>query len=92
LALVRSTEVRIAPEVGGQLAVIRVHKGDRIRAGDVVAELSPTELTASVGQAPPTETMSIPECARSRSPRWRAEIAKAKSRLEYGGAAPVPPT
>ena len=51
VGVVRSTEVRIAPEVGGQLATIKVHKGDRVRTGDIVAELSATELTASVGQA-----------------------------------------
>src|SRR5882672_5368506 len=49
--VVRATEVRVAPEVGGQLATIKVRKGARVRAGDVVAELSALELTASVGQA-----------------------------------------
>jgi HlyD family secretion protein len=28
VGVVRSTEVRIVPEVGGQLATIKVHKGD----------------------------------------------------------------
>src|SRR6516162_10131587 len=51
IGVVRTTEVRIAPEVAGQLAAIKVHKGDRVRAADVVAELSADELTASVGQA-----------------------------------------
>src|SRR6516162_4314905 len=51
VGVVRSTEVRIAPEVAGQLAAIKVHKGDRVSAGDVVAELSVDELVASVGQA-----------------------------------------
>ena len=47
----RATEVRVAPEVGGQLAAIKVQKGARVRAGVVVAELSALELTASVAQA-----------------------------------------
>src|SRR6266446_7761880 len=51
VGVVRATEVRVAPEVGGQLAAIKVQKGERVRAGDVVAELSALELTASVGQA-----------------------------------------
>src|SRR5262245_11757490 len=51
VGVVRTTEVRIAPEVGGQLAAIKVTPGARVRAGDVVAELSAVELTASVGQA-----------------------------------------
>ena len=32
VGVVRTTEVRIAPEVGGQLAVIKVHKGDTCRS------------------------------------------------------------
>src|SRR5262249_62085415 len=51
VGVVRVTEIRVAPEVGGQLATVKVHKGDQVRAGDVVAELSAEELTASVAQA-----------------------------------------
>src|SRR5262245_34373893 len=51
IGVVRATEIRIAPEVGGQLAAVKVRKGDRVRSGDVVAELSAIELTASVEQA-----------------------------------------
>src|SRR5262245_59400376 len=51
VGVVRTTEVRVAPEVGGQLAAIKVQKGASVRAGDVVAELSAEELTASVAQA-----------------------------------------
>src|SRR5262249_4823211 len=51
VGVVRATEVRVAPEVGGQLAAIKVQKGAPVRAGDVVAELSAVELTAAVTQA-----------------------------------------
>src|SRR5215471_6381934 len=51
VGVVRTTEVRVAPEVSGQLAAIKVQKGGSVRAGDVVAELSADELTASVAQA-----------------------------------------
>src|SRR6266511_3633143 len=51
VGLVRTTEIRVAPEVGGQLAAIKVEKGARVRAGDIVAELSALELTAAVVQA-----------------------------------------
>src|ERR1700752_2005349 len=49
--VVRTTEVRIAPEIGGQLAAVKVRKGHTVHAGDVVAELSADELTAAVAQA-----------------------------------------
>src|SRR5213592_3512471 len=51
VGIVRATEVRVAPEVGGQLAAINVQKGARVRAGEVVAELAALELTAAVAQA-----------------------------------------
>ena len=91
--VVRITEIRVAPEVGGQLASIKVHKGDRVHAGDVVAELSALELTASVGQA----RAALDAAAASRDHVYagvRAEeiaalvagIAKAKAGLDYAQA------
>ena len=44
VGIVHSTEVRIAPEIGGRLVRIQVHKGDFVHTGDVVAELSALEL------------------------------------------------
>ena len=90
LGVVRTTEVRIAPEIGGQLVAIKVHKGDSVRAGDVVAELSAVELTASVAQA----RAALAAATANRNHVYAgvraeqvatlaAEIAKAKSRLEY---------
>jgi HlyD family secretion protein len=90
VGVVRTTEVRVAPEVGGELATIKVQKGERVRAGDVVAQLSALELTASVGQA----RAALAAATASRDNVYAgvraeqiaslaAEIAKAKSRLDY---------
>jgi HlyD family secretion protein len=88
--VVRATQVRVAPEVGGQLAAIKVQKGARVRAGDVVAELSALELTAAVAQA-----RAALAAARANRDNVYAgvrveevdslasEIEKAKSRLAY---------
>jgi HlyD family secretion protein len=90
VGVVRSTEVRIAPEVGGQLATIKVHKGDRVSAGEVVAELSAIELTAAVGQARAALAAATADrnnvyagVRAEQIASLAAEIAKAKSRLEY---------
>jgi len=93
VGVVRITEIRMAPEVGGQLAAINVRKGDRVRAGDVVAELSALELTASAAQA----RAALDAATASRDNVYagvRAEevdalaagIAKAKAKLEYAQA------
>src|SRR5262249_36201711 len=90
VGVVRTTEVRVAPEVGGQLASIKVHKGARVRAGDVVAELSAVELTAAVGQA----RAALAAASASRDHVYAgvrdeeiaapaSEIHKEKSRLAY---------
>src|SRR3954462_15872866 len=90
VGVVRATEIRVAPEVGGQLAAIKVQKGARVRAGDVVAELSALELTAAVAQA----RAALDAATASRDNVYAgvraeqvaalaAEIAKAKSKLNY---------
>jgi HlyD family secretion protein len=90
VGIVRATEVRIAPEVGGQLAAIKVDRGAHVRTGDVVAELSALELTASVAQAraalEAAKAMRDHVYAGVRAEEMAglaAEIAKAKSRLDY---------
>jgi HlyD family secretion protein len=88
--VVRATQIRLAPEVGGQLASIKVQKGAHVRAGDVVAELSAIELTASVGQARAALDAAIASrdhvyagVRDEEIARLAAEIAKAKSQLTY---------
>jgi HlyD family secretion protein len=93
IGVVRSTEIRIAPEVGGQLADIKVDRGARVRAGDVVAELSAIELTASIGQA--RAQLAAAKASRDhvyagvraeQVASLEAEISKAKARLDYATA------
>ena len=93
VGVVRATEIRVAPEVGGQLAAIKVQKGARVRAGDVVAELSALELTASVAQARAALAAATADrdhvyagVRAEEVAALAAEIAKAKSRLAYAEA------
>jgi HlyD family secretion protein len=90
VGVVRTTEIRVAPEVGGQLVTINVQKGDHVRAGDVVAKLSAIELSAAVVQA----RAALDAASAQRDHVYagvRAEevaalasaIDKAKSRLDY---------
>src|SRR5262249_49938288 len=90
VGVVRATEIRLAPEVGGRLAAIKVGKGAQVHAGDVVAELSALELTAAVAQA--RAELNAASANRDhvfagvraeQIAALAAEIAKAKSRLEY---------
>src|SRR5262245_29091794 len=88
--VVRATEIRLAPEVAGQLASIKVEKGARVRAGDVVADLWALELTAAVAQARAALHAAIASrdhvyagVRAEQVAALAAEIAKAKSKLTY---------
>jgi len=88
--VVHATEVRMAPEVGGHLAAVRVAKGARVKRGDVLATLSAAELSASVEQARAAYRSALADrdnvYAGVRSEVIAvsaAEVDKAKSRLVY---------
>ena len=90
IGIVRATEVRIEPEVTGQLASIAVEKGARVHAGDVLAKLSAMELTAQVDQARAALASATANrnnvyagVRREQVDALKAEIAKANARLEY---------
>jgi HlyD family secretion protein len=90
IGLVRSTEVRVEPEVTGQLVSIAVQKGDRVRAGDVLAKLDAVELTAQLDQARAARASATANrdnvyagVRHEQVDSLQAQIAKAKARLEY---------
>src|SRR6516165_3044460 len=90
IGVVRTTEVRAAPEVGGQLATVNVQKGSHVRAGDVVAQLSAIELSAAVVQARAALDAASAERDHVYAGVRAEEVAalasainKTKSRLDY---------
>jgi HlyD family secretion protein len=90
VGVVRATEVRVEPEVNGQLVSITVEKGAPVRAGDVVAKLSAVELTAQLDQARAALASATADrnnvyagVRREQVDSLKAEIAKANARLDY---------
>ena len=90
LGVVRSTEVRVEPEVNGQLVSIAVEKGTEVHAGDVLARLSAVELTAQADQARAALASATANrnnvyagVRREQIASLKAEIAKASARLDY---------
>jgi HlyD family secretion protein len=90
IGVVRTTEVRVEPEVNGQLMSIAVGKGARVHAGDVLARLSAVELTAQVDQARAALASAIANrnnvyagVRREQVDSLKAAIAKASARLDY---------
>jgi HlyD family secretion protein len=90
VGVVRATEVRVEPEVNGQLESIAVEKGAHVRAGDVLARLSAVELTAqadqaraALGSATANRNNVYVGVRREQVDSLKAQIAKATARLEY---------
>ena len=90
VGVVRATEVRVEPEVDGQLVSIAVEKGAHVHAGDILAKLSAVELTAQVDQARAALASAVANrnnvyagVRREQVDSLKAEISKANSRSEY---------
>jgi HlyD family secretion protein len=90
VGVVRATEVRVEPEVNGQLASIAVEKGALVHAGDVLARLSAVELTAQADQARAALASATANrnnvyvgVRREQVDSLKAAIAKASARLDY---------
>lgn len=90
IGIVRATEVRVEPEVNGQLVSIAVEKGAHVHAGDILARLSAVELTAQADQARAALASAIATrnnvyagVRREQVDSLEAAIAKASSRLDY---------
>ena len=90
VGVVRTTEVRVEPEVNGQLMSIAVEKGARVHAGDILARLSAVELTAQADQARAALASATANrnnvyagVRREQVDSLKAAIAKANARLDY---------
>jgi HlyD family secretion protein len=90
IGVVRSTEVRVEPEVNGQLVSIAVGKGAHVHAGDILATLSAVELTAqadqaraALGSATANRNNVDVGVRREQVDSLKAQIAKASARLEF---------
>jgi HlyD family secretion protein len=90
IGVVRATEVRVEPEVNGQLVLIGVEKGTYVHAGDVLARLSAVELTAQADQARAALASATANrnnvyagVRREQVDSLKAAIAKARARLDY---------
>jgi HlyD family secretion protein len=93
VGVVRATEVRVEPEVNGQLVSIAVEKGTQVHVGDVLARLSAVELTAQADQARAALASATASrnnvyagVRREQVDSLKAAIAKASARLDYAQA------
>jgi RND family efflux transporter MFP subunit len=60
-------EVPLSFKIGGVLASVTVHPGDVVEAGQLLAELTPTEIDATIQQAVDAREKAARDLARARS-------------------------
>ena len=90
VGVVRGTEIRVEPEVNGQLVSIAVEKGAHVHAGEILAKLSAVELTAQADQARAALASTIANrnnvyagIRREQIDSLKAAISKASARRDY---------
>src|SRR5882724_9861066 len=90
VGVVRTTEVRVEPDVNGQLMSIAVERAAHVRAGEVLARLSAVELTAQADQARASLASATANrnnvyagVRREQIDSLKAAIAKASARFDY---------
>jgi HlyD family secretion protein len=64
IGMVRTTAIKIEPEVSGRIAALPFKAGDRVSAGAVVAQLSNPELAAAVDEA--RAAVAVAQATRDR--------------------------
>jgi HlyD family secretion protein len=76
---------RLAPSTGGQIATLHVHKGDRVKAGEVLIELWNQDLRAQLvlaerdavaAKARSEQACATARVARADAERWQRMLAQ----------------
>lgn len=75
--IVEAKEVSLNSKIPGKIAEILVEEGDRVKAGDVIAEISSEELKAKEAQA-----KAVVEAAQAAHQAAKAQVQAARSMLE----------
>ncbi len=71
------TEVKIAPEVSGEITVLNIQEGDSVKKGDVLVKINPAIYNSMVNQASATV-----EQTRANANNTKEMMAQAQSQYE----------
>ncbi|MCS7178407.1 MAG: efflux RND transporter periplasmic adaptor subunit [Anaerolineae bacterium] len=83
---IEGTQVRIAPEVGGRIAEIRVDEGDEVAAGQVLVRLDDAIWQSKRREAEAAVAVAEAHLARVQAGARPAEIAAARAALAQAQA------
>jgi HlyD family secretion protein len=79
---VEATEVRLAPKVGGRLAMLNVKEGDRVEQGALVAQIDPRDMELALARAKADREQAEAQLRLVRAGSRREEIAQAEAQAQ----------
>ncbi|MEQ8925439.1 MAG: efflux RND transporter periplasmic adaptor subunit [Fulvivirga sp.] len=76
-------EVKLSPEVSGEVIVLNVEEGDSVQKGDVLAKIRPDNFIAAAEQARASLNQQKANLASSRASLARAEATYLRAKQDY---------
>ncbi|MCG6188702.1 efflux RND transporter periplasmic adaptor subunit [Maribellus maritimus] len=84
------TEVKISPDVAGEIVELYVEEGDEVKAGDLLCVIKPDMYVSALNRAQATLNSSKARLAQAEAQRIEREMAFKRAKQLYdGGAIPV---
>ncbi|HKI90546.1 MAG TPA: efflux RND transporter periplasmic adaptor subunit [Draconibacterium sp.] len=84
------TEVKISPDVAGEIVELYVEEGDEVKAGDPLCVIKPDIYISALNRAEATLNSSKARLAQAEAQQIEQELAYKRSKQLYdGGAIPV---
>ena len=89
---IEATQIDVTPKVAGRVSKLLVKEGDRVKAGQVLAELEPQEASAQVAQAQAAVAQAeasvkqAQQAVTSQEQVTRAQVAQAQAQVTMAAA------
>ena len=77
------TEVKIAPEVSGEITLLNIEEGDSVKKGDVLVKINPAIYNSMVSQASATVEQSRASASNAKELMAQAESQYALAQATY---------
>ena len=77
------TEVKMSPDVAGEIIELNVNEGDSVKVGDLLVKIRPDNFISALDRAQANLNQQMANLAQSRASLKRAEAQYNRSKLNY---------
>jgi HlyD family secretion protein len=77
------TEVKITPDVAGEIIEINIEEGDSVKRGDLLIRIRPDQLESALDRAKATLNQQLANLAQSRASLSRAKAQYERAKLDF---------